>query len=105
MLPLEPTPLKNQHCATELLSFEAQAQLFKQQHDEVVQDHGSSLLNGSPESSIGDFGLLPKLEGAAFGLIASTIAPVRSSLSSLLLDSSELFSTSRPYFRSPQPWE
>lgn len=105
MLPLEPTPLKNQHSATELLSFEAQAQLFKQQHDEVVQEHGSSLLNGSPESSIGDFGLLPKLEGAAFGLIASTIAPVRSSLSSLLLDSSELFSTSRPYFRSPQPWE
>jgi hypothetical protein len=67
------------------------APAFKEAHDRIVRDHSSAMLCGSPESSIGCYGLLSKLQGAAMGIVATAIAPVRSALRSVMTASANLF--------------
>lgn len=84
-----------------ITSLDMMTYLFIIAHDRVIDDFSSAMICGSPQSAMGDYGLLRKLFGAGLGFVSSAVPPIREGLRRITLPSA-IFSN--PHYHRHSLW-
>lgn len=84
-----------------ITSLDLMTYLFIVAHDRVIDDFSSAMICGSPQSAMGDYGLLSKLFGAGLGFVSSAVPPIREGLRRITLPSA-IFSN--PHYHRHSLW-